>query len=545
MEVVRKRRASTEVQELMNAVLSDYEFFAKCDSSFQSTAPIKRQRSLSDNIVVQCSLVRPTPLYNGYNLGKPLNEKSWKENNRFNEYEPLPELIHVSSNDHERSLSRGRLTKSGDKLRDSLEKSREQGLLLAQQSRESLAFSRDQSVKLREHEQVFQKITPDFWASQANQKSILRGPFTPMATRTRSEPISCYTPRSDKVKPGEFICLSSEPFISPDMSVNGARKRPIGEILPSKPKHLQPVREIPDVPPLLIRADTNTTRAVSGYEAKSHRLARSTQISVDDFPSNEPLAIDAPTKIRRTSLEGQETSEKKVNVGKRETPPKNMCNSDSEDELIIVESPSSPVSRQLSDDQSPANHKVEDNHMTGSQTNKKPKEREEALPIERKTSESRSPANFSPTDQIWPDYVITRVGSLLWLDKEVVYPVTLDEMRRRVQDPENFSFQMLIAYVRHSRAKGRQFLDYWKCQPSGKTSRPNVLSKLCEADARELVKGIHKVNEKYFPHETLAKHVAADIVQEKEKRLTAATEGENQAKESLAHEKVKAIEKSR
>ena len=529
MEVARKRRASTEVQELMNAVISDYESFAKFDSCFQNTTPIKRQRRLSDNFVVQCVLARPTPLYNeGFNLGKPLNEKSSDKNNRLNEYESLPELIRVSSDDQERSRTR-------EKLGNSLQKSREEGLLLPQQSRESLAFSRDQSIKSREHEQMFQKRTPDFWASHANQKSILR------------EHISGHIRRPDIVKPGEFICLSSEPFTLPGVNVNGARKRPIGEILPSRPNHLQPVREIPDLPPLLMRADTNTNRAVSGYEAKSHGLARSTQIGVDGFPTNEQLIIDTPTKIRRTSVEkGQEIVNRPINAEKREIPSKKMCNSDSEDELVIVESPSSPVSRQLSNDQSPTNHKVEDNHVTGSQTNKQPKEqREEILPIERKTSDSGSPANLSLTDQIWPDYVITRVGSLLWLGKEVVYPVTLDEMRRRVQDPENFSFQMLIAYVRHSRAKGRQFLDYWKCQPSGKTSRPNVLSKLCEADARELVKGIHKVNEEYFPHDTLARHVAAEIVQKKEKRLTATTEEGNQAKESLAQEKVKAIEKSR
>ena len=53
------------------------------------------------------------------------------------------------------------------------------------------------------------------------------------------------------------------------------------------------------------------------------------------------------------------------------------------------------------------------------------------------------------------------------------------------------------------------------------------------------------MNEEYFPHDTLARHVAAEIVQKKEKRLTATTEEGNQAKESLAQEKVKAIEKSR
>lgn len=509
----------------MNAVRSDYEFFAKFESPFHSTPPIKRQRGLSDNSVVQCAVVRPTPLYNeGLNLEKPLNERSSSKNIRFNGHDLLPELIRLPSNDHERSRTRGQSTKSGEQLGDS----REQGTLLSQCSVESLAFSRDQSVKSREQEQTFQKLTPDFWAAQANQKTVLGSPFTQIAPRAKNESIPGHISRSDIVKPGEFICLSSEAFTSPGVSVYGARKRQMREILSSK-------GEIPDVPPLLIRADT-----------KNFELAQSTQVSVDGFPTKEPFVDNTPTKIRRLSVEeDQEIVKRPRNNRKRKILSRKMYNSDSEGELVIVEYASSPVSGQLPDDQSPTNHNVADNHVTSSQTDKNPKEREQGLPIERKSSDDGSSAYFTPTEQIWPDYVITRVGSLLWLDKEVVYPVTLDEMRRRVQDPENFSFQMLIAYVRHSRAKGRQFLDYWKCQPSGKTSRPNVLSKLCEADVRELVKGIHKVNEEYFPHDTLARQAAAEIFQEKGNRLTGTAEEGAKAKESLAQAKVKAIEKSR
>ena len=507
MEVARKRHGSSEVQELMNAVRSDYEFFAKFESPFRSTPPIKRQRGLSDNSVVQCAVVRPTPLYNeGLNLEEPLNERSSSENIRFNGHELLPELIRLPSNNHERSRTRGQSTKSREQHGDSSEEFRNS----------------------REQEQMFQKLTPDFWAAQANQKTVLRSPFTQRATRAKNESLPGLISRSDIVKPGEFICLSSEAFTSPGVSVIGARKRQMREIFSLK-------REIPDVPPLLIRADT-----------KSFELGQSTRVSVDDFPTKEPFVDNTSTKIRRLSVEEeQEIVKRPRNNRKRKIPSKKMYNSDSEGELVIVESTSSPVSRQLSDDQSPTNHDVGDNHVISSQTNKNPKELEQGLPIERKNSDGGSSAYFTPTEQIWPDYVITRVGSLLWLDKEVVYPVTLDEMRRRVQDPENFSFQMLIAYVRHSRAKGRQFLDYWKCQPSGKTSRPNVLSKLCEADVRELVKGIHKVNEEYFPHDTLARQVAAEIFQEKGNRLTGTAEEGDEAKESLAKAKVKAIEKSR
>ncbi|CAB4002274.1 Hypothetical predicted protein [Paramuricea clavata] len=561
----RKRRASTEVQELMNAVKSDYEFFARFDSPFQNAPSIKRQRSLSDNVLVQYAVVRPKPRYltQGFHLSEPLNGKHSDKNIRFNEHNSLPEIIHIAPEDQRRDRSREQSQQSREQLGDSreqlgdsreqLEKSREQlgksreqlrktreqevtSRDKGEQSRERLAYSPDQNEKSRKQEQLFQKIIPDFWASYGDEKSILDSPFTSEITRIRSEPKSKHDPN-----PGNFICLSSEPFMSRGADTIVAKKRRMGQkLLSQNPKRLPTVVEIPDEPPLLIRVDTNTAREVSENEAKNHGLSRNTKIKFCGFSVNEPLVYDPPAKIRRISEERERKIAKRpINVEKR------ASSSDSEEELIIVDSTPSPISCQLSDSQSPTNQKAPDNHVTSSQTNEKPEESKEILPIERKSPDGGSPIHLSLTDQIFPDYVITRVGSLLWLDKEVVYPITLDEMRRRIQDPENFSFQMLIAYVRHSRAKGRQFLDYWKCQPSGRTSRPNVLSKLCEADAKELVKGIQNVNEEYFPQEALAKNVAANIFQENGNRLTAnEAEGKN-AKELVVEEKVKAIEKSR
>jgi hypothetical protein len=560
----RKRRASTEVQELMNAVKSDYEFFARIDSPFQSAPSIKRQRSLSDNVLVQYAVVRPKPRYltQGFHLSKPLNGKHSDKNIRFNEYNSLPEIIHVAPEDKRRDRSREQSQQSREQLGDSreqlvksreqlgksreqLRKTREQEVSSrdkGEQSCERLAYSPDQNEKSRKQEQLFQKIIPDFWASYGDEKSILDSPFTSEITRIRSEPKSKHGPN-----PGKFICLSSEPFISRGADTIVAKNRRMGQkLLSQSPKHLPTVVEIPDEPPLLIRVDTNTAREVSENEAKNHGFSRNTKIKFSGFSVNEPLVYDPPAKIRRISEEReQKIAKRPINVEKRASPAKKIPNSDSEEELVIVDSTPSPISRQLSDSQSPTNQKAPDNHVTSSQTNEKPEEGKEILPIERKSPDGGSPIHLSLTDQIYPDYVITRVGSLLWLDKEVVYPITLDEMRRRIQDPENFSFQMLIAYVRHSRAKGRQFLDYWKCQPSGRTSRPNVLSKLCEADAKELVKGIQNVNEEYFPQEALAKNVAANIFQENGNGLTAnEAEGKN-AKELVVEEKVKAIEKSR
>ena len=516
MEVLRKRRASTEVQELMNAVKNDYEFFERLDSPFQGDPATKRQRILSDNVFVQYGVVKPKPRHQSEEsqLFKPSNGKYLHRNFRFNENNLLPELVHVAPESQHRN-------QSSEELQESREK-----------SRELLEYPRDQNGKTREQEQMFWKITPDFWASHGDEKSIIKSPYSFKTTRFECGPNSNYDSSPPVTNPRDYICLSSESFISRGAHAIVDRKRTVVQ----KPDHFPPVTKSPDEPPFLIRFDPGTSREVPKNEAKTF----------EGFPTNNRLVYNGPAKIRRISLDTeQDTVQKPINGEKKASPAKKMPSSDSEDEIVVVDTTSSPTSSQSSYSQSPTNKRAGDNHVTSTQTNKKPEESKKVLPIERKSLDGGSPLSLSPTDQIWPDYVITRVGSLLWLDKDVVYPITLDEMRRRIQDPENFSFQMLIAYVRHSRAKGRQFLDYWKCQPSGKTSRPNVLSKLCEADARELVKGIENVHEEYFPHEALAKNAAANMFQVKENRLTASEEESKEAKELAVQDKVKAIEKSR
>ena len=533
MEVLRKRRASTEVQELMNAVKNDYEFFERFDSPFQGDSATKRQRTLSDNVFVQYAVVKPKPRHQSEEsqLFKPSNEKYFHRNSRFNENNLLPELVHVAPESQNRNQSREELQKS----REYVEISREQDRSSREKHEKScefLEYPRNQNEKTREREQIFWKITPDFWASHGDEKSVIRSPYSFKTTKLECGPNSNYDSSTPVTNPTDFICLSSESFISRGAHAIVGRKRTMVQ----KPNHLSPVIERPDEPPSLIRFDPNSIREVPKYEAKTF----------GSFPANKTPVYNSPAKIQRVSVDAEEeTVQKPNNVEKKESPAKKMPSSDSEDEIVVVDTTPSPTSSQSSHSQSPTNKRDGDNHVTSSQTNKKTEKSKEVLPIERKSPDGGRPLSLSPTDQIWPDYVITRVGSLLWLDKEVVYPITLDEMRRRIQDPENFSFQMLIAYVRHSRAKGRQFLDYWKCQPSGKTSRPNVLSKLCEADAKELVKGIENVQEEYFPHEALAKNAASNIFQVKENRLTASEEEGKEAKELAARDKVKAIEKSR
>jgi hypothetical protein len=524
MEALRKRRASSEVQELMNAVKNDYEFFERFDSSFHNAPTTKRQRSASDNVFVQYAVVRPKPrhLSEENQLSKPSHGKYSDKNARFNEYNSLPELIKVAPKGQHRS---------GEQL---------------QRSREQLKISREQDIPPRERleyaraqEQMFRKITPDFWASHGDEKFISGSTYTCKTTAIGCRPNSNQDSLSQVPTPREFICLSSEPFTSRGVDAIAGRKRTMLQ----RPKpNLPALIESQDEPPFLIRFDADTARRVSENEATSPEVTQGTTISLGGFPINQPLVYSTPGKIRRLSVEREQEI---VNVEKIASPTKRMPSSDSDDEIIVVDTTPSPSPSQSSNSGTSANKKAENNHVTSSQTNEKPDESKEVLLLERKSSDGGSPLSLSLSDQIWPDYVITRVGSLLWLDKEVVYPITLDEMRRRIQDPENFSFQMLIAYVRHSRAKGRQFLDYWKCQPSGRTSRPNVLSKLCEADAKELVRGIESVHEEYFPHEALAKNVAANIVQVHQNRLTANEEEGKKAKEFIVQEKVKAIQKSR
>ena len=476
----------------MNAVKSDYEFFAR----FENTPQTKRQRKQIDN--VQWAVVRPEP---HYTQGlKPSYGSNSDKISRFSDYNSIPKLTRFSSEDQCQGLSR-----------DQWKRSREREAYLLQKS--------------REQERTFPRTKDDFRGCHSDKNFTQRSPFISKKTRIASERSSSYNPCPQITNFGEFICLSSEPYISltPEVIVS-----------PKKPKLLPPLVEDPVEP-----ESTQDDR-----KAKTHGQSQSTKVHTNGFPMNE--RFDTAPKIQQATVqEGQRTTKQPVIGENEESTIKKTCNDESEDELIIVDSTETPISNKLSDKQTPANNKAQNNHVTSSVANEKPPQCKEISPIERRSPKSGSPTTLSPSGEIWSDYVITRVGSLLWLDKEVVYPITLDEMRRRIQDPENFSFQMLIAYVRHSRAKGRQFLDYWKCQPSGKTCRPNVLSKLCEADAKELVKGIHDVNKEYFPRDTLARNVATNVCHDNGNRLTENEREGKEAKDMIVEEKLKAIKKSR
>ncbi|XP_028394895.1 uncharacterized protein LOC114519043 [Dendronephthya gigantea] len=534
MEVLRKRRSSTEVQELMNAVRSDYEFFSAFEKPLQNVPSAKRQCSPSDDLI-KYAVVKPKPRFaQEYNLPEPITRKYSENISTTDGYKTLAAHANIPHQNRSKSLSCEQSHESRISLKNPhfrrLERSREQ--------RESLFDDNfdvhDQNrISASKEEQIFQKISPDFWASQNEKKSLLyKSPFTSKTSISGRQPLPNGDLWPEVGDPGELICLSSEPiFRNADDLV--ARKRRMTRHISTGLETLVKTRD--KIPPLLVRVDTNTSRS------EESPTSRCSGKRFRDFCLNEPMDYEQCSKIQRTDWEKEKRT---VEMAKKAHSTVELTKSDSEDDLVIVDSPTNSSSSQLSYKHSPTKQKAQD--VTDVQANEKPDKSKEIVPMKQKSEGEKGQMSLGPADELWPDYVITRVGSLLWLDKEIVYPITLDEMRRRIQDPENFSFQMLIAYVRHSRAKGRQFLDYWKCQPSGRTSRPNVLSKLCEADAKELVKGIQKVNEEYFPRDTLAKNISCDIIQEKGSSLTEKkNEGEKRPKDFTLREKVKAIENSR
>lgn len=524
----RKRRASTEVQELMNAVKTDYEFFAKFDSPYQTSTRTKSHRTLSDNskspyLNQGLRFTEPT-LTGGLNqLSKHSEEISVDQS--LDVHQKLPELIY-------------RASKANRRRQPCEQHAKARGRVLVpdkhKQSAEHFSYSHARNES--QHEQMFQITTPDFWAIHDEEISRNHNPysFTSKITRSISEPNSQHDPHEQITHPGGFICLSSESFTSRQRDPAAERKIPLKGV-PQKTNYALTFAKALEKPPQLIRFETDTNIQFSAHETE---VSENTSTAVRAFSVSEQLSPNTPTNIQELSEEEEkETEPRPINPDKIEKSLTKQHLSDSEDgELIIVEStPSS------SDHEKSANQNAKNNQLT----NENQEKHNEDLAIERKSQDRVSPENLSPSNRTWSEHVVTRVASLLWLGKDVVYPITLDEMRRRVQDPENFSFQMLIAYVRHSRAKGRQFLNYWKCQPSRKTSRPNVLSKLCEADAKELVKGIQKVNEEYFPQETLAKTLAANIVLKRSNSLTAHEEEGNNTQELAVQEKVKVIGKAR
>ena len=121
-----------------------------------------------------------------------------------------------------------------------------------------------------------------------------------------------------------------------------------------------------------------------------------------------------------------------------------------------------------------------------------------------------------PYCNIPDDHQVTHINGVMSLPatRETRYGITLGELKRRTGFPEYLTRVDLIAYVRQSKSAGRALLDKYSISTAGQKSRPTILSKMCENEARVLGDGICRMNTEYFPWKTLAK-IAANKVTEK------------------------------
>ena len=127
---------------------------------------------------------------------------------------------------------------------------------------------------------------------------------------------------------------------------------------------------------------------------------------------------------------------------------------------------------------------------------------------------------------------VTYVNNLFSpVNKLQAIPLTLDELRRRTEYPECFGRSEMVAYLRHSKTTGNELISRYDLKPKSKRSNVNVLSRLCEREARTLANGIHTINSEYFPTDYVAETMKAQM--EQDKILNEETEGsEETGKES-------------
>ena len=493
MEVIRKRRASTEVEALMTAVKTDYEYFANFNTIFESPlAAPKRKRSLSDASLRKYSSriddsIAPTKTKHGDRI-------SWN----------LCQALSLAE-----SMDRNQTTEANQNSR--------------QPSPQSPRFT-PPSQKFTPPSQKFTPPSPLPLGDSSNPPSRWTKISTPGTTFQRYHSWPPFkTPGHIPPPPCSSSVSSSSPTSTQQDMVSSQDNTAHLEYIFQKttPQSRECFVEIPSgVSSFGVPRRQNfdlkdgIQEVLTGQPSDDdNSIKMTTRIFYDEPPPSGTLINNTPSKVSSVRQSVRLTTKEKITKrlmnrrqhGPMKKPSFEEFKSPAKEITATVDQTHNPflkrqsseawVRSKLSINQGSAF--VDVNHVDNPCTNEKEessKKRQEELTIS--------------NCQVLPNYVITRVGSLLWLGKDIVYPVTLEEIQRRVKDPENFSFQMLIAYVRHSRAKGRQFLDYWKCQPTGKSAKPNVLSKLCEADTKSLVDGIQKVNEEYFPGEKLARNAA-------------------------------------
>lgn len=132
----------------------------------------------------------------------------------------------------------------------------------------------------------------------------------------------------------------------------------------------------------------------------------------------------------------------------------------------------------------------------------------ELVTVSSETSKSDSPPAGGDT--------VTYVNNLFSpVNKLQAIPLTLDELRRRTEYPEFFGRSEMVAYLRHSKTTGNELISRYNLKPRSKRSKVNVLSRLCEREARTLANGIHTMNSEYFPTDYVADTMKQHMEQER------------------------------
>ena len=155
-------------------------------------------------------------------------------------------------------------------------------------------------------------------------------------------------------------------------------------------------------------------------------------------------------------------------------------------------------------------------------------------------------SDFAETFQNTPeDHQVAHINGLLSLpsSRETRYGITYGELKRRCGAPEYLTRVDLVAYVRHSKSSGRSLLDKYKIVSANRASRPTVMSKMCENEARVLGDGILRMNMDHFPDKVLAGVATARIKDSLEE--AGPEEDKEESMRSKIREKTEHIETTR
>nr|WBB44921.1 heat shock protein 90 [Chrysogorgia stellata] len=131
---------------------------------------------------------------------------------------------------------------------------------------------------------------------------------------------------------------------------------------------------------------------------------------------------------------------------------------------------------------------------------------------------------------------VTYVNNLFSpVNKLQAIPLTLDELQRRTEYPESFGRSELVSYLRHSKTTGNDILTKYDLKPNSGRSRLNVLSRLCEREAKTLADGIHNMNTEYFPMAYVVDTTREELDNEKRESVCDEKSEINDTKETISN----------